>query len=228
MSLFLRIAEIVIVLAALVGLSRQVRKPGRLLGMPFAWLMNLSHKELMRWGLKQGNIGAASSILDIGCGGGATVKKMAISVTRAKVYGVDCSEGSLAVARIVNGPLIRDGRVVMVKAAMPVLPFPDGQFDLVTAFETQYYWPDLPGSLREILRVLQPGGTLLVVAEFYKREGARNRLQQGLMKFLGSTNLSVEDQRELFSGAGFVDVRVLENRAKGWIAVRGMKINPSS
>jgi len=41
-------------------------------------------------------------------------------------------------------------------------------FDLVTAIETQYYWPDLVNDMREILRVLAPGGTLVIIAESYK------------------------------------------------------------
>jgi ubiquinone/menaquinone biosynthesis C-methylase UbiE len=48
------------------------------------------------------------------------------------------------------------------------LPFPDGLFDLVTAVETHYFWPDLPADMREIQRVLRPGGTLVVLAEAYK------------------------------------------------------------
>jgi SAM-dependent methyltransferase len=49
------------------------------------------------------------------------------------------------------------------------LPFADGNFELVTAVETQYYWPDLVADMREILRVLKPAGTLIVMAESYKK-----------------------------------------------------------
>lgn len=47
---------------------------------------------------------------------------------------------------------------------MAALPFPDRSFDVVTVVETHYYWPDLPASLREILRVLEPGGTFALIA----------------------------------------------------------------
>jgi ubiquinone/menaquinone biosynthesis C-methylase UbiE len=48
------------------------------------------------------------------------------------------------------------------------LPFADNMFDFVTAFETYYFWPNLNDDLKEIKRVLKPGGTLLIVNEVYK------------------------------------------------------------
>ena len=51
---------------------------------------------------------------------------------------------------------------------MSRLPFLDNKFDLVTAVETQYYWPNLVGDMREILHALKPGGQLIVIAEMYK------------------------------------------------------------
>jgi SAM-dependent methyltransferase len=57
------------------------------------------------------------------------------------------------------------------------LPFPGDKFDLVTAVETQYYWPDLVKDMQEVLRVLKPGGTLIVIAESYK-QGRYDRLQR--------------------------------------------------
>jgi SAM-dependent methyltransferase len=63
-------------------------------------------------------------------------------------------------------------------------PFPDDKFDLVTAIETQYYWPSLQCDMKEILCVLKPGGPLMVVAESYK--GGRNDAVLGpVMKLLG-------------------------------------------
>jgi SAM-dependent methyltransferase len=72
------------------------------------------------------------------------------------------------------------------------LPFPKDKFDLVTAVETQYYWPDLVADMREILRVLKPGGTLVVIAESYGK-GKYDVVQGPVMKLLRSANLGVED-----------------------------------
>jgi ubiquinone/menaquinone biosynthesis C-methylase UbiE len=53
------------------------------------------------------------------------------------------------------------------------LPFPDSTFDTVTAVETHFWWSDLRAGMREILRVLKPGGTLVIVAEVYKNSGSK-------------------------------------------------------
>lgn len=45
------------------------------------------------------------------------------------------------------------------------LPFEEASFDLVSAFETVYFWPDLNRGFREVFRVLAPGGRFLVVCE---------------------------------------------------------------
>ena len=59
---------------------------------------------------------------------------------------------------------ISSSRVRIQHASVAALPFPDRSFDVVTVVETHYYWPDLPASLREILRVLEPGGTFALIA----------------------------------------------------------------
>jgi SAM-dependent methyltransferase len=96
------------------------------------------------------------------------------------------------------------------------LPFADNSFDLVTAVETQYYWPDLVGDMREILRVLKPGGKLIVIAETYKG-GKYDKLKWPVMWLLRSSHLSENGHRELFSVAGYTDVEIFEKHNKGWI-----------
>jgi SAM-dependent methyltransferase len=102
------------------------------------------------------------------------------------------------------------------------LPFPDGLFDLVTAVETHYFWPTLPADMREILRVLKPGGTLVVLAEAYKG-GKHGRWLQKVAASTKMAFLTAEEHRELFSNAGYSDVRVVERPDKGWICAIGRK-----
>jgi len=203
-------------------LLNQVRKPSRWIGRSFVWLMNLSHSDLTDWGLQHVPIEKRLTILDVGCGGGRTIEKLAAMSADAVVHGVDYAAGSVAASCARNAELIKKGRVEIHRASVSQLPFPENRFDLVTAVETQYYWPDLPNDMREILRVLKPGGSLIVIAEHYK--GGKNDLvQRPVMKLLRSAHLSLDDQRTLFSNAGYVEVRLVEEKSKGWFCGIGQK-----
>src|SRR5262249_59949844 len=107
--------------------------------------------------------------LDVGCGGGRPIRKLATVASEGAVFGVDHSQERVEASRAQNAPLIRAGRVDIRQASVSRLPYPDATFDLVTAVETHYYWPDLPDDLREVLRVVKPGGTVIVIAESYRR-----------------------------------------------------------
>ncbi|HEY1160674.1 MAG TPA: class I SAM-dependent methyltransferase [Terracidiphilus sp.] len=208
--------------AAMVYVINQVRKPTRWVGRFFLWIMNISHSSLTDWGLEHVQIEEHFTILDVGCGGGRTIEKLAAVATKGMVYGVDYAKGSVAASGAKNARLIQEGRVEIKQASVSQLPFPDDKFNLATAVETQYYWPDLVNDMREIQRVLKPGGTLIVIAESYKK-GAYNKLQRPVMKLLRSANLGVDEHRELFSAAGYTDIQIFEERAKGWICGIGKK-----
>jgi SAM-dependent methyltransferase len=205
-----------------VYLLNQVRKPTKWVGRLFLWMMNMSHSQVTDWGLKHVAIKEGFTILDVGCGGGRTIEKLAALATKGTVYGVDYAAGGVAASRAKNAQLIQAGRVEIARARVSRLPFAADQFDLVTAVETQYYWPDLVNDMREVLGVLKPGGTLIVIAESY-RKGAKDWLHGPAMRLVRSANLSVAEQRELFAAAGFEDIRISEERAEGWICAVGKK-----
>lgn len=112
-------------LIAATYLMRQVRKPDRWLGRPFLLLMNHSHASLTVWGLDHVTIGQDFAILDVGCGGGATVNRLATVATNGTVCGIDYADGSVAVSRRTNAALIARGRVDIRKASVSELPFAD-------------------------------------------------------------------------------------------------------
>jgi hypothetical protein len=76
--------------------------------------------------------------------------------------------------------------------------------------------------MREILRALKPGGTLIVIAESYKK-GTHNWIQRPVMKLLKTSNLGVEEHRELFCAAGYTDIEIFEELRKGWICGVGKR-----
>lgn len=208
--------------ALMVYVINQVKRPTRWVGRIFAWIMNISHSGLTDWGLEHVQIQPHFAILDVGCGGGRTIEKLAAMAPNGMVFGVDYAKGSVAASRAKNAQLIKAGRVYIHQAFVSALPFPDNRFDLVTAVETQYYWPDLVNDMREILRVLKPGGTLIVILESYKR-GSYNWLQRPVMKLLKASNLGVDEHRALFAAAGYTGIEIFEERRKGWICCVGKK-----
>jgi SAM-dependent methyltransferase len=212
----------VVVVVFMIYALRQVRKPTKWVGRFFLWIMNRSHSGLTNWGLQHVSIENYFTILDVGCGGGRTIQKLASLAQAGVVCGVDYADGSVAASRDKNAQLIEAGRVEIKQASVSRLPYPEANFDLVTAVETQYYWHDLVKDMQEILRVLKPGGTLIIIAETYKK-GATNWLQGPVMKLLGSSSLGVEDQRELFSKAGYTEVQIFEEKKKGWICATGKR-----
>ena len=152
------------------------------------------------------------------------MSKLAAIATQGKVYGVDFSKESVAVASRTNRQWMDIARVEIREGSVSQLPFSEGVFDLVTAVETHFWWPDLPADMREVLRVLKPGGTLIIIAEIYK--GAKTKTAMLAEKYLplsGMTLLSVNEHRELFAKAGYSDVQVIEESGKGWICGIGRK-----
>src|SRR5262249_46845662 len=99
--------------------------------------------------------------------------------------------------------------------SVAALPCADCMFDLVTAVETHYYWPDLEANLREILRVLKPGGTLALIAETV-RDRQPNPLYLIVMPLLGAAHMTTRQHGELLTRAGFADVAV-DTRKSGWM-----------
>jgi ubiquinone/menaquinone biosynthesis C-methylase UbiE len=202
----------------------QCSKPTGWLGRFSLWRMNASHSKLTDWGLGHVAIENHFTILDVGCGGGRTVNKLAAKATQGKVYGVDYSEESVTASKRLNAAWIDLGRVEIWKGSVSALPFADGMFDLVTAVETHFWWPDLPGDMREVFRVTKPGGVVVAIAEIYKRANTGSaRLAEKYASRTGLALLSVDEHREMCTNAGYKDVQVIEERSKGWICAMGRK-----
>ena len=219
MLLLLRLVLGVLLMA---WLFQQVRKPSGWLGRRVVRTMNLSHATMTDWGLQQVTVPKNAAILDVGCGGGWTVRKLLALAPEGKVVGLDYSSASVAVSRDTNAHEIEAGRVQIEQGSVVALPFPDRSFDIVTAVETHYYWPDLPANVREVLRVLKPGGTFVLIAETYR--GGPFRLLYGLiMPLLRAAFLSDAEHRDLLTQAGFTEVETKHLSGKNWIFATGRR-----
>jgi SAM-dependent methyltransferase len=201
---------------------QQVRKPTWWLGQLTVMNMNSRHRRLTLWGLDHLTFEPRSTVLDVGCGGGKTIEELARRAPEGKVYGIDYAGASVAVARRTNAALIAAGRVDVRKGTVSKLPYEAEMFDVVTAVETHYYWPDLVADLRETLRVLKPGGRIAIIAETY-RDKAGGAVEAAAMRLLGSRLLTAAQHGETLRTAGFAEVEIHEDRDHGWLCVIGAR-----
>ena len=171
------------------------------MGRAMLKFMNLCHAPLTNWGLKLVNIQDGWTMLDIGCGGGATLQRLLKRSRGAQVYGIDISEESVAKAKKVNAEVL-DKQVFVTLGSAEKLPYEDGKFNLVTAVETVYFWPDLPDCLQEVSRVLKSGGKFAILVEVVDSDSKWTNVVEGM------TAYSPEDLKKLLDEAGLTQTEI--------------------
>ena len=117
--------------------------------------MNESHYAVTGWALEHWKIRENDRILDIGCGGGATLKRMSEEVRDGHLTGVDYSATSLELSGKTNAEALQQGKMDLVEASVEKLPFADNAFDKIITVESFYFWPDPAENLKEVYRVLK-------------------------------------------------------------------------
>ena len=163
--------------------------------------MNFGHAPLTNWGLSLLSFHDKMTMLDIGCGGGATLQRLLKHSKDAKVYGIDISEESVAKAKKVNADVL-DKQVFVCQGSAEKLPYEDGMFDVVTAVETVYFWPNLPQCLQEVRRVLKPGGRFAIMIEVVEEDSIWTNVVEGM------TAYSPEELQKMLDDAGFTQTEI--------------------
>lgn len=189
----------------------QFSRPSSLMGRLLLHSMNIGHGRLHQWGLKAAGIQPTDRVLDVGCGGGKAISRI-LKETRREVAGIDHSPEAVETARSVNRAAVASGRLRVVESSVESLSFRDGLFDVVTAFETTYFWPDLQTGLTEIRRVLNRGGRLVIANEFADRAAAG--------AWADRLDMHVPDGEALAGAAykaGFLMVDVSIHPRSGWL-----------
>jgi demethylmenaquinone methyltransferase/2-methoxy-6-polyprenyl-1,4-benzoquinol methylase len=104
-----------------------------------------------------------ASVLDVATGTGDMAVLMARYLPQVQITGVDISEGMLEVGRQKLVRLKLDNRIRLQKGDSEALPFPDNRFDAITVAFGVRNFEHLENGLREMRRVLKPGGKMVVL-----------------------------------------------------------------
>ena len=195
------------------------KKPQGLGGRLMVSAMNMGHRALADWGRSFLPELPGARVLDCGCGGGANLRALLERYPDGMVKGLDYSPVSVEKARKVNEQAIAEGRCAVLQGNVMDMIFAASWFDVVTAFETVYFWPELPRSFREVRRVLKPGGTFLICNEC---GGEREADEKWTEKIPGMTIYTAEELTGFLRQAGFTDIQAHRN-GKGWLCVTARK-----
>ena len=201
----------------------QYRCPTGVEGRKVAESMNIHHSDLTDWGLNKVKIDPDFTILDVGCGGGKTITKLANLAYKGKVYGIDCSKDMVEYSQEINRDLITQNRVSVTLGSVNKTGFPDNYFDLVTAVETYYFWPNLQNAFQEIYRILKPNGQLLVINEMIK-DGNYEIENKETIKKTHVHLMSIAEIKELLATVGYKYVQIFKLSGSPWNAILAQNV----
>ena len=205
----------------------------------------LSFGQDARWRrflVAQVDVGGDATVLDVATGTGAVAREL-LAQKGCTVVGVDQSPEMLAEARRRLPPTVR-----LIEANAESLPFPDAAFDALTFTYLLRYVSDPAATLRELARVVRPGGTIAGLEfgvphgvwrplwELYVRAGlpaAGKAISNGWDRVGGFLGPSIREFYErwpeetlldLWRDAGVADVRARRLSLGGGIVTWGRRL----
>jgi SAM-dependent methyltransferase len=150
-----------------------------LLSEVFVQSASYPREHVMRTALDLLEVGPEETVLEIGCGSGDLLARIAARVPRGRAVGVEPSELMLRHARMRNRHWIARSRVDLRQAhSADLSAWPERRFDKVLGVHVVYFWSDPRPHLAELRRVLRPGGRLVLgfrPCEVDSRPGAASR-----------------------------------------------------
>lgn len=190
------------------------RKPKGLGGCLILARMNrFEHASLAKWGLGYLLLQKDDVCLDVGCGGGANIARLLRLCPEGKVYGLDYSAVSVKKSGRVNKKAVKEGRCEIVRADVNTLPFAEESMDVVTAFETIYFWKPIESAFAQIYRVLKRGGKFFICNE----SGKNSSQPSERAKLLDMTVYNKDELERLLRSVGFTVVHTYSRDDKGWL-----------
>jgi len=196
-------------------------KPQGLAGEEMLNRMNVSHYDVTGWAMEFLDISGNESILDIGCGGGETLRRLSLK-TNGHLTGVDYSSVSVKMSSEHNADSISSGRMNVIEASVEELPFSDNSFDRIITVESFYFWKNPQEDLKEVYRVLADKGVFLIVADIYGGAELSDDEIKNVRKY-NLYNPAPEEFEELLVNAGFSNVKIHTKSGTKWICAEGRK-----
>jgi ubiquinone/menaquinone biosynthesis C-methylase UbiE len=141
---------------------------------------------------------------------------------QGKVYGIDQSADMVDFSRKVNKKLIATNRVEIFQGSVEKTGFKDDFFDLVTAIETYYFWPNLADAFQEVKRILKKGGYLLFISEMVQ-DGVYEVENAEIIAKTHVHLVPLKEMKRLLNSVGYDNVRVYRKRNSKWNAILAQK-----
>ena len=176
--------------------------------------MNENHKGISEFAFECVNVNEDDKILDIGCGGGVNIEKF-LKLTINNVDGLDYSEVSVAESIKRNQSTVDGGRCKVIQADVSDMPIDDESYDLVTGFETIYFWPDLGETFKEVLRIIKPNGQFMIAQG---TDGTHPDDEKWLATVEGMSVYTASELEKYLLDAGFKSVEIFK-KANDYILV---------
>ena len=148
--------------------------------------------------LEKMRLAPADNVLDVGCGAGWLSRRLAKSVPHGRVVGMDVSDEMIRHARRAS---VDFENLLFVAGEVAEIPWEPNFFSHAISVESSYYWPDPAAGLREIHRVLKPGGSAWILINYY-RDNPHSH-QWGDLLAVKTHLLSAEEWTGLFRAVGF-------------------------
>ncbi|MBR6023337.1 MAG: class I SAM-dependent methyltransferase [Methanobrevibacter sp.] len=180
----------------------QCMKPHGKEGVETIENMNKNHEPISEFAFEYVDVGKNDMILDIGCGGGVNIEKF-LKLTANNVDGLDYSDVSVKESIKRNQIAIDDKKCRIIQADVSDMPIDDETYDLVSAFETIYFWPDIANTFREVSRIIKPNGQFMIAQG---TDGNHPDDEKWLNSVEGMTVYTASELEKYLLDAGFVSV----------------------